>query len=119
MGIRVLIKSARVGKDYNGGEHRFIESRVMDDDNVTIKNRNMLSEGVTLQDGGFIGPTLSLLMISILALDVYRRLGGGTELKGASCLHLSGKGLVRSRCGTPSAYHSRRVLYGRGGSRCY
>jgi len=54
--IRVLIECARVGKDCNGGEHRFIVSRVLVDDNVTIKNRNMLSEGVILEDGGFVGP---------------------------------------------------------------
>jgi len=51
-----IMAGARIGKDCNIGEHCFIESGAIVGDDVTIKNGNMLWEGVTLEDGVFVGP---------------------------------------------------------------
>jgi acetyltransferase-like isoleucine patch superfamily enzyme len=51
-----IMQGARVGSNCNVGEQCFIESGVMVGANVTIKNGNALWEGVTLEDGVFVGP---------------------------------------------------------------
>lgn len=51
-----VMEGARIGKNCNIGGHCFIESGVSVGDNTTIKNGNMLWEGVTLEEGVFVGP---------------------------------------------------------------
>ncbi len=51
-----ILKGAIVGEDCNIGDHCFIEGGAVVGSRVTIKNNNMLWEGVTLEDGVFVGP---------------------------------------------------------------
>lgn len=51
-----VLKGAQIGANCNIGDHCFIEAGVQIGDNVTIKNDNKLWEGVTLEDGVFVGP---------------------------------------------------------------
>ncbi len=51
-----VLKGVSIGKNCNIGDHCFFESGVIVGNNVTIKNGNMLWEGVTLEDGVFVGP---------------------------------------------------------------
>jgi len=54
-----VMADASVGKHCNIGEHSFIESGAVVGDNVTIKNSNMVWDGVVLEDGVFVGPNVS------------------------------------------------------------
>jgi acetyltransferase-like isoleucine patch superfamily enzyme len=51
-----VMKDVSIGETCNVGEHCFIETGVIVGSNVTIKNGNMLWQGVTLQDDVFVGP---------------------------------------------------------------
>ena len=51
-----VMKGAVIGKNCNIGDHCFVEAGVSIGDNSTIKNGNMLWEGVTLEEGVFVGP---------------------------------------------------------------
>ncbi len=51
-----IMKNARIGKNCNIGDGTFMEGGAVVGDNVTIKNANMLWEGITLEDGVFVGP---------------------------------------------------------------
>ena len=51
-----VLKGAVVGEDCNIGDHCFIEGGAVVGSRVTMKNSNMLWEGVTLEDGVFVGP---------------------------------------------------------------
>ncbi|MFQ5854693.1 MAG: DapH/DapD/GlmU-related protein [Anaerolineae bacterium] len=51
-----VMKDVSIGANCNIGDHCFIESGVIIRNNVTIKNGNMVWEGVTLEDGVFVGP---------------------------------------------------------------
>ena len=51
-----VMNGASVGKNCNIGGHCFIEAGAFVGDNVTIKNGNSIWEGVTLEDGVFVGP---------------------------------------------------------------
>ena len=53
-----ILAGARVGKDCNIGDHCFIESGAVVGNNVTLKNGNMVWEGVHLSDGVFVGPNV-------------------------------------------------------------
>jgi acetyltransferase-like isoleucine patch superfamily enzyme len=50
------MKHVSIGVNCNIGDHCFIESGAVIGNNVTIKNANMIWEGVTLEDGVFVGP---------------------------------------------------------------
>jgi UDP-2-acetamido-3-amino-2,3-dideoxy-glucuronate N-acetyltransferase len=52
-----VVKGARIGVCCTIGDHCFIESGVIIGDNVTIKHGNKIWLGVTLDNGGFVGPT--------------------------------------------------------------
>lgn len=51
-----VMADVHIGKDCNIGSHCFIESGASVGDRVTIKNGNMIWEGVTIEDDVFIGP---------------------------------------------------------------
>jgi acetyltransferase-like isoleucine patch superfamily enzyme len=51
-----ILGGARIGRECNIGDHCFVEGGVAIGDCVTIKNGNMIWEGVTLEDGVFVGP---------------------------------------------------------------
>lgn len=51
-----VMKDVHIGCNCNIGDHSFIESGVVVGNNVTIKNGNMLFEGLVLEDGVFVGP---------------------------------------------------------------
>jgi acetyltransferase-like isoleucine patch superfamily enzyme len=51
-----IMTAVLVGENCNIGSHCFIESRVCIGNNVTIKNGNMLWQGITIEDGVFVGP---------------------------------------------------------------
>ena len=51
-----LLRGSRVGRNCNIGDQCFLEGGSVVGDNVTIKNGNMLWEGVHIADGAFIGP---------------------------------------------------------------
>jgi acetyltransferase-like isoleucine patch superfamily enzyme len=51
-----VMKDVSIGANCNIGDHCFIESGVAVGNNVTIKNGNMIWEGLTLEDGAFVGP---------------------------------------------------------------
>jgi len=51
-----VMSGARVGKNCNIGEHCFVEGGAQIGDNTTVKNGNMVWEGVTLEEGVFVGP---------------------------------------------------------------
>jgi len=53
-----ILPGARVGQDCNIGDHCFIESGAVVGDKVTLKNGNMVWEGVRLADGVFVGPNV-------------------------------------------------------------
>ncbi len=54
-----VMPGASIGLNCNIGEHCFIESGARVGSDVTIKNGNMLWEGVVVEDGAFIGPNVS------------------------------------------------------------
>lgn len=51
-----VMKGVLIGKNCNIGDHTFIETGAVVGNYVTIKNGNMIWEGVTLEDGVFVGP---------------------------------------------------------------
>jgi acetyltransferase-like isoleucine patch superfamily enzyme len=51
-----VMKEVEIGETCNIGEHCFLESGVIVGDHSTIKNGNMLWEGVILEEGVFLGP---------------------------------------------------------------
>jgi acetyltransferase-like isoleucine patch superfamily enzyme len=62
-----VMQDVSIGDNCNIGEHCFIESGVTIGRNVTIKNGNMIWEGVSLEDGVFVGPQV------IFTNDLYPR----------------------------------------------
>jgi len=51
-----VMKGAHIGANCNIGDNCFVESGVIVGDNVTLKNSNMLFEGLVLEEGVFVGP---------------------------------------------------------------
>ena len=51
-----VMEGVEIGDDCNVGEHCFLESGVIVGSHSTIKNGNMLWEGVILEEGVFVGP---------------------------------------------------------------
>ena len=56
-----VMKDVEIGDNCNIGEHCFFESGVIVGSNTTIKNGNMLWNGVVLEEGVFIGPNATIL----------------------------------------------------------
>lgn len=54
-----VMKGARIGRDCNIGEQCFIEKGAVLGDNVTVKNQVSVWQGVTIDEGAFIGPNAS------------------------------------------------------------
>jgi acetyltransferase-like isoleucine patch superfamily enzyme len=54
-----VMSNVTIGANCNIGEHCFIESGAIIGNQVTIKNGNMVWEGVQLEDGVFVGPRVS------------------------------------------------------------
>ena len=55
----VILPGAKIGKNCNICSHCFIENDVVIGDNVTVKPLTAICDGVTLEDGVFIGPSVS------------------------------------------------------------
>ncbi len=53
-----VMQGASVGQECNIGEHCFVEAGAKVGNRVTIKNGNMLWEGIVVEDGAFIGPNV-------------------------------------------------------------
>jgi acetyltransferase-like isoleucine patch superfamily enzyme len=51
-----VMKHAVIGRNCNIGDHSFVESGAIVGNDVTVKNGNMLLDGLTLEDGVFVGP---------------------------------------------------------------
>ncbi len=51
-----VMENVDIGDDCNIGEHCFLEAGVSVGSHSTIKNGNMLWEGVSLEEGVFVGP---------------------------------------------------------------
>jgi len=51
-----IMAGASIGEECNIGEQCFIESGAVIGSHVTIKNGNLIWEGITLEDGVFVGP---------------------------------------------------------------
>jgi UDP-2-acetamido-3-amino-2,3-dideoxy-glucuronate N-acetyltransferase len=51
-----VMEGVEIGEDCNIGEHCFLESGVIVGSHSTIKNGNMLWQGVSLEAGVFVGP---------------------------------------------------------------
>jgi acetyltransferase-like isoleucine patch superfamily enzyme len=51
-----VMKGAKIGENCNIGDHCFVERGAVIGKNVTVKNSNMIWEGITLEDGVFVGP---------------------------------------------------------------
>ncbi|MHB0858699.1 MAG: acyltransferase [Anaerolineae bacterium] len=51
-----IMKDVSIGEKCNIGDHCFAESGVTIGNDVTIKNGNVLWEGITLENGVFVGP---------------------------------------------------------------
>ncbi len=51
-----VMKDAAIGMACNIGDHCFVESGAHIGNYVTVKNGNMIWEGITLEDGVFVGP---------------------------------------------------------------
>jgi UDP-2-acetamido-3-amino-2,3-dideoxy-glucuronate N-acetyltransferase len=62
-----VMRDVTIGGNCNVGEHCFIESGATIGDQVTIKNGNMLWEGIHLADGVFVGPQV------VFTNDLYPR----------------------------------------------
>jgi acetyltransferase-like isoleucine patch superfamily enzyme len=54
-----VMNGAIIGANCNIGEHCFIESGATVGNQVTVKNGNMIWEGVHLEDGVFLGPRVA------------------------------------------------------------
>ncbi|MBO7721986.1 MAG: N-acetyltransferase [Kiritimatiellae bacterium] len=55
----VVLPGAKIGRNCNICAHCFIENDVVIGDNVTVKPFVAICDGVTLEDGVFIGPQVS------------------------------------------------------------
>ena len=55
----VILPEARIGRDCNICSHCFIENDVVIGDGVTVKPMVAICDGVTIEDGAFIGPHVS------------------------------------------------------------
>lgn len=55
----VILPEARIGRDCNICSHCFIENDVVIGDRVTVKPLVAICDGVTIEDGAFIGPQVS------------------------------------------------------------
>ena len=55
----VILPAARIGRDCNICSHCFIENDVVIGDGVTVKPMVAICDGVTIEDGAFIGPHVS------------------------------------------------------------
>ena len=55
----VILPGAKIGKNCNICSHCFIENDVVIGDNVTVKPMVAICDGVTIEDGAFIGPHVS------------------------------------------------------------
>lgn len=55
----VILPGARIGRNCNICSHCFIENDVVIGDNVTVKPMVAVCDGVTIEDGAFIGPHVS------------------------------------------------------------
>ncbi len=53
-----VMQGASIGQECNIGEHCFVETGAKVGNRVTIKNGNMLWEGIVVEDGAFIGPNV-------------------------------------------------------------
>ncbi|HEY1303122.1 MAG TPA: acyltransferase [Vicinamibacterales bacterium] len=62
-----VMRDVTIGADCNIGEHCFIESGASIGSQVTIKNGNMVWEGIHLEDGVFVGPLV------VFTNDLYPR----------------------------------------------
>jgi acetyltransferase-like isoleucine patch superfamily enzyme len=62
-----VMSDVSIGSDCNVGEHCFVESGASIGSQVTIKNGNMIWEGVHLEDGVFVGPQV------VFTNDLYPR----------------------------------------------
>lgn len=51
-----VMRGARIGSNCNIGDHAFVEAAAVVGDNVTIKNNVCIWEGVSLEEGVFVGP---------------------------------------------------------------
>lgn len=51
-----IMKGVQIGMNCNVGDGTFMEAGAVVGNNVTIKNGNMLWEGICIEDGVFIGP---------------------------------------------------------------
>ena len=54
-----VMRDVTIGANCTIGEHCFIESGAIIGDEVTIKNANMVWDGVQLEDGVFVGPRVN------------------------------------------------------------
>ena len=55
----IILKGAKVGRNCNINCHTFIESDVIVGDNVTIKAGVYLWNGISIEDGVFVGPNVT------------------------------------------------------------
>lgn len=55
----VILPGAKIGKNCNICTHCFIENDVVIGDNVTVKPLSGICDGVTIEDGVFVGPNVS------------------------------------------------------------
>jgi acetyltransferase-like isoleucine patch superfamily enzyme len=62
-----VMREVTIGADCNIGDHCFIEAGATVGNQVTIKNGNMVWEGVHLEDGVFVGPLV------VFTNDLYPR----------------------------------------------
>ena len=53
-----VMEDVSIGENCNIGDHCFVEAGARIGNNVTIKNGNMIWEGITLEDGVFVGPSV-------------------------------------------------------------
>jgi len=86
-----VMDDVSIGSDCNIGEHCFVESGASIGNQVTIKNGNMIWEGVHLEDGVFVGPqvvfTNDLYPRSPRLRQVKRRYAGRAWLKSTVIKH--------------------------------
>jgi acetyltransferase-like isoleucine patch superfamily enzyme len=62
-----VMDDVSIGSECNIGEHCFVESGASIGNQVTVKNGNMIWEGVHLEDGVFVGPQV------VFTNDLYPR----------------------------------------------
>ena len=55
----VVLPGAKIGRNCNICSHCFIENEVVIGDNVTVKPMVAICDGVTIEDGAFVGPHVS------------------------------------------------------------